>query len=131
MRPGRIRQQPLVDSRQKTFAEVSGECSASDQLVFKELDEFDSLVQRLEKVIDAIKELYGQWPQAQRLDAIKGIGVVSAVSIMARIGSIERFPTADHLIGYAGLNPGVRQSNATRRDGHLGGGGTDQQLRPT
>lgn len=107
-----------------------GQCSASDQLVLQgKLDEFDSLTQRLEKVIDAIKGLYGQWPQAQRLDAIKGIGVVSAVSIMSRIGSIKRFPTADHLIGYAGLNPGVRQSDATRHDGHLGGGGTDQQLR--
>lgn len=104
--------------------------SASDQLVLQgKLDEFDFLTQRLEQVIEAIKGLYAKWPEAKRLDAIKGISVISSVSIVARIGSIDRFPTADHLIGYAGLNPGVRQSDATRRDGHLGGGGTDQQLR--
>jgi hypothetical protein len=33
------------------------------------------------------------------------------------------------LIGFAGLAPGVEQSDRTRRDGHIGGGGTDKHLR--
>ena len=104
--------------------------SVSDQLILQgKLDELDGLSLRLEKVIEAIQVLYDQWPAAQRLDAIKGISVVSSVSIVARIGSIHRFASAEHLIGYAGLNPGVRQSDATRHDGHLGGGGTDKHLR--
>ena len=63
------------------------------------------------------------------MDAIKGIGEVSAVSIVARIGPVKRFRNAEHLIGFAGLAPGVRQSDGTRRDGHIGGGGTDVYLR--
>jgi len=104
--------------------------SATDQLILQgKLDELDRLARELKKVIEAMQVLYDQWPEAKRLDAIKGISVISSVSIMARIGSIDRFPSAEHLIGYAGLNPGMRQSDATRRDGHLGGGGTDTHLR--
>jgi len=114
----------------KRFQKFVTEQSTIDQLVLQErLDELDKLAVRLERVIEMMKVLYNQWPAAQRLDAIKGLSVVSSVSIVARIGSIDRFPSAEHLIGYAGLNPGVRQSDATRHDGHLGGGGTDKRLR--
>jgi transposase len=114
----------------RRFEKFIAQRCASDQLVLRgKLDEMDAIDAQLAKVIVALQELYQQWPAAQRLDAIKGISVVSAVSIVARIGSIERFPTAEHLIGYAGLNPGVQQSDSKRRDGHLGGGGTDRHLR--
>lgn len=114
----------------KRFQKFVAQQSAIDQLILQgKLDELDGLAMRLEKVINAMQVLYDQWPAAQRLDAIKGLSVVSSVSIIARIGSIHRFPSAEHLIGYAGLNPGVRQSDATRHDGHLGGGGTDKRLR--
>ena len=42
---------------------------------------------------------------------------------------LERFRSAEQLIGYAGLAAGVRQSDRTRRDGRIGGGGTDGRLR--
>jgi transposase len=116
---GRKRLQQFIDQR-----------SASDQLVLRgKLDEWDTFELQLQKVMAAMRELYEKWPAAKRLDAIKGINIISAVSIVARIGSIQRFTSADHLIGYAGLNPGVRQSDGKRQDGHLGGGGTDQHLR--
>jgi len=79
-----------------------------------------------------LKELlsaYGEYPEAQRLDAIKGVGVVSAISIVARIGPVERFHDADGLIAYAGLAPGISESDQTRRNGRIGGGGTDTHLR--
>ena len=76
-----------------------------------------------------LRELLLGWPEAQRLDAIRGIDVVSAVSIVARIGPVERFPTAESLINYAGLSPGIQQSDQTRRCGRIGGGGTDKHLR--
>jgi transposase len=55
--------------------------------------------------------------------------MVTAVSLLAHIGPVERFKTAEELIGYAGLAPGVRGSDRTIRHGHLGGGGTDSHLR--
>jgi transposase len=49
--------------------------------------------------------------------------------VLAHVGPIERFATAEDLISYAGLAPGVHQSDGTRRDGRIGGGGTDSHLR--
>jgi transposase len=72
---------------------------------------------------------YHDSPGARRLDAILGIDVVSAVSIVARIGPVERFGNAEALIAFAGLAPGIEQSDRTRRDGRIGGGGTDRHLR--
>jgi transposase len=69
------------------------------------------------------------WPEAQWLDEVKGIDVVTAVSILSRIGPIQRFADAEKLIAYAGLAPGVQRSDQTCRTGHLGGGGTDVSLR--
>jgi len=80
-------------------------------------------------VVAQIEGVCAEWPEARRLDEILGIGAVSAVSIRARIGEIERFKDVEHLISFAGLAPGIRQSDSTKRDGHLGGGGTDKHLR--
>ena len=55
--------------------------------------------------------------------------MVTAVSLLAHIGPIERFATAEALISYAGLAPGMWQSDGTCHHGRLGGGGTDSHLR--
>jgi transposase len=99
------------------------------QVVDWKLEELDQLRLRLAEVEQAIVALYQAWPPAQRLDAIRGIGVVASVSILARIGPVKRFRDAEHLIAFAGLAPGVQQSDETRRAGRIGGGGTDKHLR--
>jgi transposase len=102
----------------------------SDDFVFQSrLDELDEIARRLASVEKEIGRVYDVWPEAQWLDAIKGIGRITAVSILSRIGPVERFRDAEHLIAYAGLAPGVRRSDETCRVGHLGGGGTDTSLR--
>jgi transposase len=102
----------------------------SDRLVLTlKLQQLQQLVPPLSQVEAQMHTLYQHWPQAQQLDAVKGIGVIAAVSIAARIGPIERFGNADALIAFAGLAPGVRQSDQTRRHGRIGGGGTDGHLR--
>jgi transposase len=93
------------------------------------LDELDELKKNLSAVEAELLSVYRECPESQRVDAVRGIGMISAVSMVARIGPIERFRTAEQLIGYAGLAPGISQSDQTRRDGHIGGGGTDRHLR--
>ena len=95
----------------------------------QKLDELDRLAEQLSWVEVRLHEVYRTWPEAQRVDAVRGIGVIAATSIVARIGPIERFGNAEQLIAYAGLAPGVRQSDETRRHGRIGGGGTDKHLR--
>ncbi len=51
------------------------------------------------------------------------------MSILARIGPIQRFRSSEQLVAFAGLAPGVRESDGSRREGRIGGGGTDKHLR--
>lgn len=101
-----------------------------DRLVVgAKLDELDRLAVPLSEVEAKMHELYRSWPEARRLDAVRGIGVVAAVAIAARIGPVGRFRDAEALIAFAGLAPGVRPSDQSRRAGRIGGGGTDYHLR--
>lgn len=93
------------------------------------LEELTRIDEQIDSVIDEMMKFHNSSPEARRVDAIRGVGMVAAVSIVARIGPVERFRTAEELIGFAGLAPGVQQSDTTRRDGHIGGGGTDRHLR--
>jgi transposase len=103
---------------------------ASDrQIIDWKLDELARLRQQRVALDQELWQRHQGWPEAQRIDAIKGISVAAAVSIAARIGPVERFADAEQLIAYAGLAPGVQQSDQTRHDGRIGGGGTDKQLR--
>lgn len=43
--------------------------------------------------------------RARNLESIPGIGHYSAMLIVAEIGDVKRFPSANHLVSYAGLNP--------------------------
>jgi transposase len=98
-------------------------------VVTAKLDELDELRKRLKEVEKELYTIYQSCEAAKRVDAVRGIGVIAAVSIVARIGPVERFANAEQLIAYAGLAPGVHQSDGTRRNGRIGGGGTDKHLR--
>jgi transposase len=93
------------------------------------LTEMEQLDQLLAKVEEQLMAIYRQWPEAQALDEVRGIGPITAVTILAYIGPIVRFKTAEELISYAGLAPGVHQSDGVRRGQRIGGGGTHARLR--
>ena len=93
------------------------------------LDELEHLAPLIERVEAELFAVHKDWPLAQWIDEIYGIAEISSVSILARIGPIKRFSNAEELISFAGLAPGVRQSDGTRHYGRIGGGGTDKHLR--
>lgn len=99
------------------------------QVLSCKLAEFDVLEQQKTQVEKEMLQLYQRWPRAQRLEKIDGIGMISAVSIAARIGPVARFKSVEDLISYAGLAPAVHQSDQTRWNGGIGGPGTDRHLR--
>lgn len=102
----------------------------TDSLVIgQKLEELARIEEQLDKITTEFMTAYANCPEARRVDAIRGIGVTAAVSIVARIGPVERFRTAEQLISFAGLAPGIQESDRTRRSGHIGGGGTDAHLR--
>lgn len=99
------------------------------RLVELKLVQLDTLEAQRVQVEAAMAEVQAAWPEAQWVDGVRGIGMVTAVSLLAHIGPIERFATAEDLISYAGLAPGTWQSDSTCRHGRIGGGGTDGHLR--
>jgi transposase len=98
-------------------------------LVELKLRQLDELVRQQRQVEDRMQQIYDGWPEAQWVDEVRGIGMVTAVSLLAHIGPVERFATAEDLISYAGLAPGMWQSDDTCHHGRIGGGGTDGHLR--
>lgn len=73
---------------------------------------------QIERLTDKLREMSHCQPwadQALYLMQIPGFGVVTAMTVLAAIGTIERFETPKQLVSYAGLAPGVEQSGTKKR----------------
>ena len=69
------------------------------------------------------QRLNDQQQLLQRLDKIPGVNQRVAEVIAAEVGTdVKRFPTAAHLISWAGICPGNNQSGGKRRNGHIKAG---------
>lgn len=66
-----------------------------------------------------LKALAGNDPRAQWLATIPGIGVYSAMIILAEIGEIQRFHSPKSLYSYAGMVPRVRESAGHKSHGGI------------
>ena len=85
-----------------------------------------SLYQTLETLIQESDAELGRlstcdpWvKQVPFLVQLPGLGVLSALRLLAAIGEVTRFPSAKHLVGYAGLGASVHQSGETNRGGRI------------
>ena len=75
------------------------------------------------KQIDAIGEVLRQEATKDErvplLTQLPGIAMLTALTILAAIGPIERFEDAKHLVGYAGLGASVHDSGQMHATGHI------------
>lgn len=77
-------------------------------------------VEQLITVAEAeICEQVKKHPVARELAKLDGIGEVLALSIVAELGDITRFPTYQQLHSYGGLAPRTSESGDSRHDGEL------------
>jgi transposase len=84
------------------------------------LRQLDFLGEELAQIDASIAVEVRDDADVRRLLTIPGIDVTTAVTVLASIGDISRFPSARHLVGYLGLHPKVRQSgNEPARHGRL------------
>jgi transposase len=87
------------------------------------LTEYLSLIDTLTEKIDAaektVEQMVTDHPQARLLTSIPGVSYVSALTIIAEIGDIHRFPAAKKLMGYAGLVPSTYASGDVVRHGRI------------
>jgi transposase len=71
------------------------------------------------RLTSMMEEIASQQEQPTRLLQIPGFGVVTAVTVWAAIGNIERFADPQHLVGYAGLGTRVHDSGMSTRTGRI------------
>jgi transposase len=71
------------------------------------------------RLTSIMEEIANQQEQVTRLLQLPGFGVVTAVTVWAAIGDIQRFADSQHLVGYAGLGTKVHNSGMTTRSGRI------------
>ncbi len=74
------------------------------------LPQWDLLQQQLKAVDEKISERAVANEQVLLLETVPGMGHYSALAIQSRIGTVDRFKSADSLANYFGLTPGCRNS---------------------
>lgn len=90
-----------------------------DKIVLHYLDLLEYHKQKLAVIDGTISDTAYANKNAKLLMTIPGIGVTRSLDIVAEIGEIERFPTADKFCSYSGLVPSIHQSGNTLRVGRL------------
>jgi transposase len=74
---------------------------------------------QLLRLTSMLEEIANQNEQVTRMLQLPGLGVVTAVTVWAAIGSIQRFEDPQHLVGYAGLGTRVHDSGMSTRTGRI------------
>ena len=85
------------------------------------IDYLDDLMTEVSAEIAAVLRPFDQ--TLDRLDEIPGVGRQTAEVIVAEVGTdMNRFPTAKHLVSWAGMSPGNNESAGKRRSGRTRNG---------
>jgi transposase len=105
--------------RQVHFAQVAREATMLDYL--HEVDHMGERVKRLEQAISEAVKLAAPAVRevVKGLQALRGIAEISAVTIVAELGSITRFGTARQLMGYSGAVPTEDSSGKRKQRGSI------------
>ncbi len=58
-------------------------------------------------------------PGYQAIQALHGVGPITAAILVAEIGDVHRFPSARHLCSWAGMTPKLHESDTTSNSGRI------------
>lgn len=83
------------------------------------LDEVDRLERKIRQVEERLESLTANDPFVLKLREQKGIGLVTAVTLRAELGTMERFRTGKQLARFCGLSPRNVSSGLKQADGGL------------
>jgi transposase len=83
------------------------------------LAQMDAIDLPLRRLRSEIRRLAKPDPRIEALQRLPGIGRITAMTLVAEIGDIARFPSARKLCAWAGLTPTVRNSDLKVRHGHI------------
>lgn len=88
----------------------------------QDLATLDHLEPQIAEVGEELHRLSTASPWAEQtpyLMQLPGFGIIVAMTVLAAIGDVMRFPSAKKLVGYAGLGASVHDSGETHRTGGI------------
>ena len=92
------------------------------QCLLEQLDLLSGQISRVwEQICQFVATQTPPWfrHQVALVMTLPGMGDVSAISLLAEIGKIQRFPSGGHVVSWAGLNPYVHESAGRRYTGFV------------
>lgn len=87
--------------------------------VQSDLETLQFAEKQLVQLTSIMAEIAKQKEEVICLLQLPGFGIVTAVTVWAAIGAIQRFADAQHLVGYAGLGTKVHDSGMTSHSGRI------------
>lgn len=95
----------------------------AQQIVLQEyIDTFKECKNRIIRITDQIKLLAAEWsraPYVEAYQALRGVALISAVTIVSEIGDMSRFKKPKEFMAFLGLVPSEHSSGGTVRRGGI------------
>jgi transposase len=96
---------------------------AAQGIVLKEyihaLEEAEAREKRLEKEITELVKNSEHAPVIAAFQALRGVGLITAVTVVAEAGDLSRFDSPKQLMSYVGLVPSESSSGGSRHQGRI------------
>jgi transposase len=84
-----------------------------------DLDALAFATTQVARLDEALTDLASHDERVPLLVQLTGVSIITAMTILAAVGTIERFSRANKLVGYAGLGAAVHDSGQTHTTGHI------------
>jgi transposase len=101
-------------ARHRQWLQAQRFAHAAQQLVLQEMTlAVQHAQERLQRIEAAISEFVPTWslaPVVEALQALRGVRLINAATIMVELGDLRRFDNPRQLMGYLGLVPGERST---------------------
>jgi len=94
-------------------------CDLEKMIVQTDLDTLEFARKQLDIIEQALKQEAAKDDRVPLLAQLPGINILTALTILAAIGTIERFENAKYLVGYAGLGTRVHDSGQVHQNGRI------------
>lgn len=80
---------------------------------------FETLTRSRRELERKLAQQEREEPRAARLQAMPEVGRIAALTFLAAVDDVHRFPSSRKLVGYSGLAPTVRQSGERTEYGSI------------
>jgi len=83
-----------------------------------EMENLTYIEKQIERISKEVRKMCHQKPWAESMTylmQLPGFGVITAMTVLAAMGDVQRFASPKHLASYSGLTPGLEQSGTKNR----------------